>query len=220
MQYLKWKITKLRNTTEYIKITGFQTWADGTSQMSFSAVSCTINGAEPYYFSDSEHIENLIDGTSSVFCCRFDTECTIILTLTDATDIFYAYNYVTGNNLPEWDPVSWELYKSDDGTTWELVDAQTDADITMSRNSSTQLLILDGWYVDSDGHLTNDRLKPVKQMGAFANCVSLRNVSIPPSVKSIGRYAFYNTSLTSVTIASDCTYYSTSFPDGCTISFY
>lgn len=71
-----------------------------------------------------------------------------------------------------------------------------------------------------NGKLTTGLLPDATMVGAFANCTNLQSVSIPPSVKSIGRYAFYNTSLTSVTIASDCTYYSTSFPDGCTISFY
>lgn len=57
-------------------------------------------------------------------------------------------------------------------------------------------------------------------MGAFANAYELKKVSIPKSCKKIGRYAFRNTKLTSVTIASDCTYYDTSFPDGCVVNFY
>lgn len=57
-------------------------------------------------------------------------------------------------------------------------------------------------------------------LGAFANATQLTRISIPKSVKRIGREAFRNTQLTSVTIASDCTYYSTSFPDGCVINFY
>ena len=56
--------------------------------------------------------------------------------------------------------------------------------------------------------------------GAFANAISLRYVRIPESVKKIGKYAFRNTALISVTIARDCEYYPTSFPDGCIINFY
>lgn len=57
-------------------------------------------------------------------------------------------------------------------------------------------------------------------IGAFANTVNLRYIRIPETVKRIGEYAFRNTALTSVTIARDCEYYPTSFPDGCVINFY
>lgn len=56
--------------------------------------------------------------------------------------------------------------------------------------------------------------------GAFANATNLRYVRIPESVKKIGKAAFRNTALTSVTIARDCEYYPTSFPDGCVVNFY
>ena len=61
---------------------------------------------------------------------------------------------------------------------------------------------------------------PCEALGAFANATQLKRVEIPRSVKSIGAEAFRNTLLTSVTIASDCTYSSTSFPEGCVINFY
>ena len=57
--------------------------------------------------------------------------------------------------------------------------------------------------------------------GAFANNTNLEYVRIPPSVKKIGKYAFANTKLTSVTIAKDCVYdKDTSFPEGCVVNFY
>lgn len=56
--------------------------------------------------------------------------------------------------------------------------------------------------------------------GAFANATQLKRISIPKSVKYIGTEAFRNTQLTSVTISSDCTYFPTSFPDGCVVNFY
>lgn len=57
-------------------------------------------------------------------------------------------------------------------------------------------------------------------LGAFANATQLINVVIPKSCKRIGHEAFRNTQLTSVTIARDCEYYPTSFPDGCVVNFY
>lgn len=58
------------------------------------------------------------------------------------------------------------------------------------------------------------------EIGAFANAINLKKAIIPPSVKKIGRFSFANTQLTEVTISKKCTYYDTSFPKNCKISFY
>lgn len=79
------------------------------------------------------------------------------------------------------------------------------------------------WRTDpqiNSGYPYHELLPEVPLLGAFANAVNLKTVRIPETVKTIGRYAFRNTQLTSVTIASDCEYYDTSFPDGCIINFY
>ena len=57
-----------------------------------------------------------------------------------------------------------------------------------------------------------------RKIGAFAYLTNLTSITIPQSVKSIGKYAFYKTGLTSVTLADDCTYYSTSFPENCVVT--
>ena len=75
------------------------------------------------------------------------------------------------------------------------------------------------WYI-SNGKLTHNGLPAPLARGSFANCVNFDTAHIPESVKSIGEYSFRNTALTSVTIASDCVYSSTSFPDGCEIHTY
>lgn len=76
------------------------------------------------------------------------------------------------------------------------------------------------WRVTDAGVLTQELLPEKIDFGAFANAHNLRQISIPKSCKKIGRYAFRNTKLSSVTIARDCVYYSTSFPDGCVVNFY
>lgn len=75
------------------------------------------------------------------------------------------------------------------------------------------------WYI-SNGRLTTANLPAPVLRGAFANCTALDTAHIPESVKLIGDSSFRNTALASVTIASDCTYSSTSFPDGCEIHTY
>lgn len=62
-------------------------------------------------------------------------------------------------------------------------------------------------------------LKPI-DTGAFCYASNLETVKIPKSVKYIGETAFRHTALTEVTIAADCKYYPTSFPEGCKINFY
>lgn len=96
-------------------------------------------------------------------------------------------------------------------------------------NSITNVLIPDiqltegrpkiQWYEDNE-NITNGFLVTPNLMGAFANAKKLSEVVIPKTCKKIGRYSFRNTKLTSVTIARDCEYYPTSFPDGCVVNFY
>lgn len=79
------------------------------------------------------------------------------------------------------------------------------------------------WKIDPEkyGGVPYPVLAPdLLDLGAFANATELVEVSIPKSVKKIGRQAFKNTKLKSVTIASDCIYYPTSFPPDCTVNFY
>ena len=79
------------------------------------------------------------------------------------------------------------------------------------------------WRIDqnvNDGLPYHEILESVYDLGAFANAVNLRKVSIPKTVKKIGRYSFKNTKLKSVKIAKDCIYYPTSFPENCKIEFY
>lgn len=56
--------------------------------------------------------------------------------------------------------------------------------------------------------------------GAFCWAMNLEKVVIPESCKYIGITAFRHTKLKEVTIAKDCVYFDTSFPDGCEIKFY
>ena len=65
--------------------------------------------------------------------------------------------------------------------------------------------------------LCNDN---IPLLGAFANATELTKAVIPQSCKYIGENAFTNTKLKSVRIASDCKYFSTSFPSGCAVNFY
>lgn len=118
------------------------------------------------------------------------------------------------------------LYFPIEATTEQL----SDAEYLQSKGFSIALedsqINNNTWFIDENGRLINKFLPiPLKifeseNWGAFANAKNLQHIRIPPTVKNIGKYSFINTQLKSVTIAKDCVYYDTSFPDGCVIQFY
>ena len=55
---------------------------------------------------------------------------------------FDSYYYVTGNDVPGRDPISWTLETSNDNSTWKVVDTQTDVSITDSRKAATQVFTI------------------------------------------------------------------------------
>lgn len=79
------------------------------------------------------------------------------------------------------------------------------------------------WRIDpavNNGYPYHELLLFEPKSGAFMNASNLQTVYIPRTCKKIGEWAFRNTALKKVCIAADCTYYPTSFPDGCEIEFY
>ena len=72
--------------------------------------------------------------------------------------------------------------------------------------------------IDGYPHLKNTAV-PLP-MGACCMCEGLYSVTIPSSVLSIGRYAFWGTALTTVRIAPACEYFPTTFPADCEIYHY
>lgn len=75
------------------------------------------------------------------------------------------------------------------------------------------------WYVNNNKLLTG-HTPDLIVFGAFSNCVNIKQVSISNNTKYIGPDTFLETDITTVTIASDCTYYDSSFPPDCTINYY
>lgn len=70
-----------------------------------------------------------------------------------------------------------------------------------------------------NGYPTYRVAKNFKDFGAFQYS-PITKVVIPPTVKYISDYTFWNTGLKKVTIAPDCIYYEHSFPEDCQVEFY
>lgn len=68
------------------------------------------------------------------------------------------------------------------------------------------------------GKLTHINTRDVRVLGAFAYASKLKEVNIPVSALSIGRYAFAYSGLKKATLPANCTYYETSFPADCVIT--
>ena len=76
------------------------------------------------------------------------------------------------------------------------------------------------WFINSTGDdIVHNAEQPYEEMGAFRKS-NLGQVKITPTTKLLGSYSFAQTFLSEVTIANDCVYYPTTFPDTCEVSFY
>lgn len=60
---------------------------------------------------------------------------------------------------------------------------------------------------------------PNKMMGAFANS-TLQAVEVTPNLSAIGEYAFEESHISEITISDECSYYDTSFPEGCDVNTF
>ena len=124
----------------------------------------------------------------------------------DLTNIAFPEVPVIGEPYPT------EYWYFDDG---EVINQLTPAKIPVATPPYPYQM----WqHYDDDGLLTGFCLKnPL--LGAFCHS-PIRKIEIPPTVKKIGPYAFRESGITAVTIASDCVYEETSFAPGCRIYTY
>lgn len=137
--FYKWEIESVRGSSSYIQLSEFCFYDQNSEVISFpsgTTVESTVAGN-----STGEAIGKIIDGsTSTKYCAKWNTttKCTITFYIPEDINPFY-YGYYTGNDATERDPVSWNLYRSSDGTEWTLLDTQTNADIPTTRKAATPL---------------------------------------------------------------------------------
>ena len=77
------------------------------------------------------------------------------------------------------------------------------------------------WMLNNENRLIMPIYRElVNDLGAFNKCDNLTYVEYPESVGSIGKKSFQETKLKAVTLPDNCTFYDTSFPSDCRITYY
>lgn len=79
------------------------------------------------------------------------------------------------------------------------------------------------WHTDINTYglpISSQITHHITTPAACRGLTNLTSVTIPPSVKYIDYLSFWDTGLTSVTIADDCVYQDSSFPTGCVVNRY
>ena len=94
-----------------------------------------------------EEASNLLDYISYTKWCETSFGTTSFGTSTIYIDnvnpiVFNSYYYVTANDSPERDPVSWTLAVSNDNSNWSIIDTQSNVGITSSRQTNTQIFYI------------------------------------------------------------------------------
>lgn len=146
--YFKLQLLKTRGNPPHagaIQSSEFYVMVNG-SDYSWGNATITSNMAGA---SAQQNVTSLIDGDIFTKYCTVawgsvqTNECNITITLDgsiSASDIT-GYAFVTGEDEPSRDPISWKLYGSSDGTNWELIDEQTDYAVTTGRRTRESILL-------------------------------------------------------------------------------
>ena len=148
--HIKWVLLDMRDRASagnIIQVGEFQLYDTNDQLISYSSINGIFgNGTSPTYGTNQypQTPDKLIDGdwTRKMCCTNFTTNCgglEITMELVTPIDVhdLKQYRYITGNDSPERDPVSWTLYASTDGSTWELIDTRNNETISTVRTTPT-----------------------------------------------------------------------------------
>lgn len=145
-RFFKIIITKLKSTPNdnAIQMSEWSFFKENKTKYSYGSsksISSNLSGLS------GETIGNLIDNNASTKYCSTSWgssqtgTCTIIIDLGSGNYIspidYPYYSYYTANDQSSRDPISWTMYASYDGSSYDLVSTVSDESITSSRNSLT-----------------------------------------------------------------------------------
>lgn len=142
-RYFKIVITDIKNINEQgdsgcCQMSNFIIRLNGSNiSWNNSAVASNPNG----YTGGGEGPENLLDNNVNTKWCdqNFSNSQTSYIYIDNVEPVqFDSYYYTTANDVPGRDPITWNLYVSNDNSTWNLIDSRTNEIITDTREVSTQ----------------------------------------------------------------------------------
>lgn len=163
--YLKWQITKVRGSSPHngcMQMQEFYLSQAGSIYAWNANVSVSSNMAG---VSSSYDADKIVDGNLSTKYCTNawgnvqTNECNIVISLGETITLTSqsSYSFVTGDDETSRDPVSWKLYGSLDGTTWDELDSRDDVDVTTSRRTRTNEFFTNIQGGGSSGHTIYDK---------------------------------------------------------------
>lgn len=139
-RYVKWVITARKGGGDGIIQSAEFTLLNGSATTSWPGGSAASNpgGSSP----GTENPPKVIDGNVATKWLDFNFTTSAYSTLiVDAGSgnsvTFDRYRFATANDAPDRDPVSWQLYGSNDGSVWSLLDTRTSQTITDTRGVYT-----------------------------------------------------------------------------------
>lgn len=156
MTRIKWRILETRSAVidtsndDTVQIGEIEFYDENDTLLTFSAISGQFvnTSLTPTYNTDNyvKTPDKLIDGDlADKCCCTNFTEATrgiefiFELSTSMSPQDFKNYTWYTANDNSNCDPVTWQMYISDDGTHWVLVDERTRETIPTAREVSTEL---------------------------------------------------------------------------------
>ena len=152
-KYLKFAFYAIRGET----VDGIQfqemTIYNGVNRVDYTSANASWNGGSVYNVAQSP-AQGIDASNNTKFGANISGTTTTLangykkLNTTETKNLFIInfnkyvsannYNFVTGDDSPNRDPVSWKLYASNDGIIYKLIDEQTNLTITNNRTSPTQ----------------------------------------------------------------------------------
>ena len=145
-RYLRWLMTQTTGADNFAAIQACDLvllYNGATVSWGPSASATNPDGGS----TANEQADKLLDYNINTKWCDLSFGTTSFGTSTVYIDnvnpiVFNSYYYVTGNDSPDRDPVSWTLAVSNDNSSWSIIDTQSSVGITFSRQTNTQIFYI------------------------------------------------------------------------------
>lgn len=153
INYIRFEITKIRNNNQnVVQYSEIEFYDENSGRLAIqNATAIFSDNTEPVYGQYASRTwspNDVIDNDTSTKLCvtnwsRVSLYTDLHLTVPIERVNLKSYRWYTADDSPERDPISWRLFISPDGETWELVDTQNDVEITNNRQAALPIFQLD-----------------------------------------------------------------------------